>query len=182
MAGVNKVIVMGNLGKDPELSYTQGGMAVCKFSIATSKRKKDGTDVTSWHKCTAFGRTAEIITQYVGKGSQLYVEGELSYGQYEKDGIVRYTTDIIVNEISFVGAAKGGQQQNHDSQMGQPPQQNNYQPQQQQQYQQRPNQQQGGQQKPFSQQQQQQNYQQAPPSYPEDDYTFNPPKDDDIPF
>lgn len=179
MAGVNKVIIMGNLGRDPELSYTQGGMAVCKFSIATSKRKKDGSDVTSWHRCTAFGRTAEIITQYVGKGNQLYVEGELSYGQYEKDGIVRYTTDIFVNEFAFVGAGKGGQQ-NYDSQMGQPPQQN-FQPQQQ--YQQRPNQQQGSQQKAFNQPpQQQQNYQQAPPSYPEDDFTFNPPKDDDIPF
>lgn len=175
MAGVNKVIVMGNLGKDPELSYTQGGMAVCKFSIATSKRKKDGTDVTSWHKCTAFGRTAEIITQYVGKGSQLYVEGELSYGQYEKDGIVRYTTDIIVNEISFVGAAKGGQQQNHDNQMGQPPQQNNYQPQQQQQqqYQPRPNQQQNGQ-ASQGQQKQQQYSMTYDPGFP--------PQDDDIPF
>ncbi|WP_027359287.1 single-stranded DNA-binding protein [Desulforegula conservatrix] len=182
MAGVNKVIIMGNLGRDPELSYTQGGMAVCKFSIATSKRKKDGTDVTSWHRCTAFGRTAEIITQYVGKGSQLYVEGELSYGQYEKDGIVRYTTDIYVNEFAFVGAAKGGQQ-SYDSQMGQPPQQSYQPPQQnfqapQQQYQQRPNQQQAFNQPP----QQQQNYQQAPPSYPEDDFTFTPPKDDDIPF
>lgn len=182
MAGVNKVIIMGNLGRDPELSYTQSGMAVCKFSIATSKRKKDGTDVTSWHRCTAFGRTAEIITQYVGKGSQLYVEGELSYGQYEKDGIVRYTTDIFVNEFTFVGAAKGGQQ-NYDGQMPQSPQNNFQQPQQQ--YQQRPNQQQNSQQKTFNQppqQTQQQNFQPTQPSYPEDDFTFNPPKDDDIPF
>ncbi|WP_027360241.1 single-stranded DNA-binding protein [Desulforegula conservatrix] len=164
MAGVNKVIIMGNLGRDPELSYTQGGMAVCKFSIATSKRKKDGTDVTSWHRCTAFGRTAEVITQYVGKGSQLYVEGELSYGQYEKDGIVRYTTDIYVNEFAFVGAAKGGQQ-NHDNQMGQPPQQN-FQPQHQYQQQQYPPQQQ------FS--------MTDNPGFPTDQYL--PPKDDDIPF
>ena len=123
MSGVNKVIIMGNMGKDPELSYTQGGMAVCQFSLATSKKKKDGTDVTSWHRCNAFGKTAEIITQYVGKGQQLYVEGELSYGQYEKDGIVRYTTDIIVNEFSFVGGAKqndGQQQQQRQQQY--PPQ------------------------------------------------------------
>ena len=79
--------------------------------MATSKRKKDGTEVTSWHRCKAFGKTAEIITQYVGKGQQLYVEGELSYGQYDKDGITRYTTDIIVNEISFVGSAKQGESQ-----------------------------------------------------------------------
>lgn len=123
MAGVNKVILLGNLGRDPELSYTPGGMAVCKFSIATSKKKQDGTEVTSWHRLTAFGKQAEIIAQYVSKGQQLYVEGELSYGQYEKDGITRYTTDIIVNEISFVGSAKQGD--------GQQPQQ---------QYQQRPNQ------------------------------------------
>lgn len=179
MAGVNKVILLGNLGRDPELSYTQGGMAVCKFSLATSKKKKDGTEVTSWHRCTAFGRTAEVITQYVGKGQQLYVEGELSYGQYEKDGIVRYTTDIFVNEFTFVGPGKGGQQ-SYDNQMGQPQQnnfqQNNYQ---QQQYQQRPPQQQ--QQRSFN-QPPQQNFQQAPPSYPEDDFYSTPPQDDDIPF
>lgn len=109
MAGVNKVIIMGNLGSDPKLSTTQGGMAVCKFSIATSKRKKDGTDVTSWHRCTAFGRTAETIAQYVGKGQQLYIEGELSYGQYEKDGQTHYTTDIFVNEFSFVGSKQDQQ-------------------------------------------------------------------------
>lgn len=129
MAGVNKAIIMGNLGRDPELSYTQGGMAVCQFSIATSKKKKDGAEVTSWHKCKAFGKTAEIITQYVGKGSQLYVEGELSYGQYEKDGITRYTTEIIVNEISFVGSAKQGDKQ--PQQQNRPQNQQQYPPQQQ---------------------------------------------------
>lgn len=129
MAGVNKVIIIGNCGNHPELSYTQGGMAVCQFSLATSKKKKDGTEVTSWHRCKSFGKTAEIITQYVGKGSQLYVEGELSYGQYEKDGIVRYTTDIIVNEISFVGSAKQGDKQ--PQQQNRPQNQQQYQPQQQ---------------------------------------------------
>ena len=131
MAGVNKVIVMGNIGKQPELSYTQNNMAVCKFSLATSKRKKDGTDVTSWHRCTAFGRTAETIAQYVGKGQQLYIEGELSYGQYEKDGQTHYTTDIFVNEFSFVGGAKQEQQQAPQQRQGVPAQQS-YPPQQQQ--------------------------------------------------
>lgn len=130
MAGVNKAIIMGNLGSDPKLSTTQGGMAVCKFSIATSKRKKDGTDVTSWHRCTAFGRTAETIAQYVGKGQQLYVEGELSYGQYEKDGHTVYTTDIFVNEFTFVGGAKQGQPQAPQQQQ----RQNQQQPQGQQQF------------------------------------------------
>lgn len=115
MAGVNKAIIMGNLGRDPELSYTQGGMAVCKFSIATSKRKKDGTDVTSWHRCTSFGKTAEAIAQYFGKGQQIYVEGELNYGQYEKDGHTVYTTDIFVNEFAFVGGPKSDNNQGQQS-------------------------------------------------------------------
>lgn len=119
MAGVNKAIIMGNLGSDPKLSTTQGGMAVCKFSIATSKRKKDGTDVTSWHRCTAFGRTAETIAQYVGKGQQLYIEGELSYGQYEKDGQTHYTTDIFVNEFTFVGSKQDQPKQHQPKQQGQ---------------------------------------------------------------
>ena len=79
MAGVNKVILLGNLGRDPELSYTPGGMAICKFSIATSKRRKDGTDVTQWHRCTAFDKRAETISQYVRKGQQLFVEGAIDF-------------------------------------------------------------------------------------------------------
>ena len=112
MAGVNKVILLGNLGRDPELSYTPGGMAVCKFSIATSKKKQDGTEVTSWHRLTAFGKQAEIIAQYVSKGQQLYVEGELSYGQYDKGGVTVYTTDIMVREFTLIGGASGKTQQN----------------------------------------------------------------------
>ncbi len=109
MAGVNKVILLGNLGRDPEISYTQAGMAICKFSIATSKKKRDGSEKTEWHRCTAFDKRAETISRYVSKGQQLYVEGELSYGQYDKDGITRYTTDIIVNNFTFVGG-KGANQ------------------------------------------------------------------------
>lgn len=167
MAGVNKVILLGNLGRDPELSYTPGGMAVCKFSIATSRKKSDGTELTAWHRLTAFGKQAEIIAQYVNKGQQLYVEGELTYGQYEKDGIVRYTTDIIVREFSLIGG-RGTQQQGYDNQ-GMAPQQN---------YQQR---QAPQQQRPFNSQPQQNYQQQAPQSFPEDNFSFTPP-DDDIPF
>jgi single-strand DNA-binding protein len=111
MAGVNKVIILGNLTRDPETSYTQSGMAICKFSIATSKKKKDGTEVTSFHRCTAFQKQAELINQYVTKGQQLYVDGELSYGQYDKDGVTHYTTDIIVNQFTFIGSKKQPQQQ-----------------------------------------------------------------------
>ncbi|MCP3923825.1 MAG: single-stranded DNA-binding protein [Desulfobacterales bacterium] len=108
MAGVNKVIILGNLGRDPEVTYTQSGMAVCKFSLATSKKRKDGSEVTAWHRCTAFDKRGEAIGRYVNKGQQLYIEGELQYGQYEKDGITRYTTDIIVNQFSFVGSKGSG--------------------------------------------------------------------------
>ena len=104
MAGVNKVIILGRLGQDPEMTYTASGMAVCKFSMATSKKNKEGKETTAWHRCTAFGKTGELLGQYMTKGKELYVEGELQYGQYEKDGITRYTTDIIVNQINFVGS------------------------------------------------------------------------------
>lgn len=124
MAGVNKTITMGNLGRDPELSYTPGGMAVCKFSLATSRKKSDGTELTSWHRFTAFGKQAEIIAQYVNKGHQLYVEGELTYGQYEKNGVTHYTTDIIVREFSLIGGRQAGQQQPQQKPQGQ---QQNYQ-------------------------------------------------------
>ena len=70
MAGVNKVILLGNLGRDPELTYTPGGMAICKISLATSDKRKDGTEVTQWHRCTAFERRAEVIAQYFRKGSK----------------------------------------------------------------------------------------------------------------
>lgn len=125
MAGVNKVILLGRLGQDPELSYTPSGMAVCKFSIATSKKKKDGSEITSWHRCTAFDKAGEIIGQYMSKGRELYVEGELRYGQYEKDGITRYTTDIIVNQFNFIGSGggQGAYQQGNNYNQGGYPQQ-----------------------------------------------------------
>ena len=106
MAGVNKVILMGNTGNEPELTYTQGGLAICRFSVATSKKLKNGRDKTTWHKCVSFGKTGEAIRKYIGKGCGIYIDGELSYGQYEKDGITRYTTEIIVNEFSFTPASK----------------------------------------------------------------------------
>lgn len=109
---VNKSILLGRLTRDPEVSYAPSGMAVCKFTIATSKKVK-GEDVPSFHRCTAFDKRGEAIGKYVSKGQQLYVEGELQYGQYEKDGITRYTTDIIVNQFSFVGSKQdNGQNQN----------------------------------------------------------------------
>ena len=165
MAGVNKVIIMGNLGRDPELSYSQGGMAICKFSLATSKKNKAGEEKTSWHRVNAFGKTAETIAQYVGKGQQLYVEGELSYGQYEKDGQTHFTTDIFVNEFAFVGGPKSDNNQGQQS--VNKPQSSGYSNGPQQQYQQ-------------PQQRQQQSY----PPQQQFNVTTDPgfPKDQDIPF
>ena len=107
MAGINKVIIMGYLGRNPELAYTQGGTAITSLAVATSRKKQDGEEITAWHRCTAWGRTAEIIAQYFEKGQMIYIEGELVYGQYEKDGQKHYTTEISVKEFAFCGAGTG---------------------------------------------------------------------------
>jgi len=119
MAGINKAMILGRLGRDPETTTTQGGLTLCKFSIATSKKKKDGTEITSWHRCTAFGKTGELIAQYVGKGDELFVEGSLSYGEYEKNGNKVYTTDIIVDNMNFVGSRKQNTQHGYNNQQRQ---------------------------------------------------------------
>ena len=109
MAGVNKAILVGNLGGDPELRYTASGTAVCKFSLATSRRftGKDGQkqEKTEWHRITVWGKLAEICGQYLAKGKQVYIEGRLEYGSYEKDGVKHYTTDIIANTMQMLGLA-----------------------------------------------------------------------------
>ena len=119
MAGVNKATIMGRLGRDPETTYTAGGVAICKFSMATSRKNKQGEEITQWHRCTSFSKSAELIQQYVHKGDLFYIEGEINYGEYEKDGVKRYTTDIIVREFNFIGGGKGqGNQQNNGNQQG----------------------------------------------------------------
>ena len=102
MKSVNKVTLIGAVGKDPELRYTHSGMAVANFSIATSKKNKEKQDVTQWHNVVAFQKTAELVEQYVKKGSKLYIEGELQYQEYEKDGERRFATKIVVNDMSFL--------------------------------------------------------------------------------
>jgi len=109
MAGINKVILVGNLGRDPEVSYTPSGTAVAKFSIATSEKwtdKETGEkkDKTEWHRITAFGKLGEICGEYLSKGKQVYIEGKLQYGSYEKDGVTRYTTDIIASQMQMLGS------------------------------------------------------------------------------
>jgi single-strand DNA-binding protein len=110
--GINKVILIGNLGRDPEISYTPTGMAVARMSLATTegKKKDDGTweDVTEWHRIVVFGRSAETASQYYTKGQQLYIEGKIHYDSYEKDGVKRYSTDIVAHTIRQLGRREEG--------------------------------------------------------------------------
>lgn len=112
MAGVNKVILVGNLGADPEIRYTAGGTAVCRLRIATSRSytDKQGNRVeeTAWHRVDAWGKLAEICNQYLNKGRQVYIEGRLKYGSYEKDGVKHYTTDIIAENMQMLGGGGRG--------------------------------------------------------------------------
>ncbi|MFC1813185.1 single-stranded DNA-binding protein [Thermodesulfobacteriota bacterium] len=111
---INKAILVGNLGRDPEVTYTPSGMAVAKFSIATSEKWKDKNsgemqERTEWHRITAFGRLGEICGEYLSKGRQVYIEGRIQYGSYEKDGVTHYTTDIIAREMKMLGTKSSGE-------------------------------------------------------------------------
>ncbi len=114
MASVNKVILIGNCGRDPEVRYTANGSAICNISVATSSRRKDKTtgetvEDTQWHRVTFYERLAEIAGEYLKKGNPVYIEGRLKYGKYtDKDGIERNTVDIVANEMQLLGARSGG--------------------------------------------------------------------------
>ena len=105
--GVNKVILVGNLGNDPDMKYTQGGMAICTLSVATTsvRKDKDGNqqEKTEWHRVKLFGKLGEIAGEYLRKGRQVYIEGRIEYGSYDKDGVKHYTTDIIGDEMQMLG-------------------------------------------------------------------------------
>jgi len=113
MASVNKVILVGNCGRDPEIRYLPSGQAVANVSIATSSRRKDkntGETVedTQWHRVTFYDRLAEIAGEYVKKGRPIYVEGRLKYGKYTgQDGIEKNTVDIIATEMQLLGGREG---------------------------------------------------------------------------
>jgi single-strand DNA-binding protein len=167
--GVNKVIIIGNVGGDPETKYMPSGGAVTNLSLATSESWKDKQtgqpqERTEWHRVVFFNRLAEIASEYVRKGSKLYVEGSLRTRQWEQDGIKRYSTEIVASQMQMLdsrqgGAQQGGAQQGYNQQapQGRPQQQ-----------------QQGYQQQPPAQQPQQQPQQQ--PGGFDDGF------DDDIPF
>lgn len=109
--GVNKVILIGNLGRDPEVRYTQQGTAVANFSLATTERQKvkgEWEDVTEWHNIVVFGKSAENADKYLSKGSQVFIEGRIQTRKWQdREGKDRTTTEIIANAIQFLGGAKG---------------------------------------------------------------------------
>lgn len=109
MAGVNKVILVGNLGRDPEIRYMPDGTAVANFSIATSEEWKDKNtgekkSRTEWHRIVAFRRLGEICGEYLSKGKQVYIEGRLQTRSWEKDGVTRYTTEILADKMQMLGS------------------------------------------------------------------------------
>jgi len=128
MASVNKVIVVGNLGRDPEIRYSQQGTAVCNLAIATSDKWTDKQgqqqSKTEWHRVVVFGKQAENCERYLSKGKQVYVEGKLQTSSYEKEGQTHYATDIVANVVQFLGGKTNPEQgggQRGGRQQGYPP-------------------------------------------------------------
>ncbi len=112
MASVNKVILVGNLGRDPEVRYLPSGDPVANITIATSSKYKSKTgemvEETEWHRVTFFGKLADIVGQYLKKGRSVYVEGRIKTRKYtDKDGVEKYATDIIANEMQMLGSREG---------------------------------------------------------------------------
>lgn len=112
--GINKVILVGNLGSDPELRSTGGGTSVCSFSLATSeswtdKQSGEKQERTEWHRIKIFGRLGEIAGEYLKKGRQVYIEGSIRTDKFTgKDGVEKYFTDIIASEMQMLGSNEGG--------------------------------------------------------------------------
>lgn len=131
--GVNKVIIVGTLGADPETKYTAAGSQITSIRLATNESWKDKNtgqkqERTDWHSVVFFGRMAEIAAEYLKKGKQVYIEGQLRTEEYEKDGIKRYATKIYAREMQMLGGAggagqrsEGGQQRSSQRQQSAPP-------------------------------------------------------------
>ena len=120
---LNKVQIIGRVGKDPEVRYATNGDAIANFTVATSERYKDkqtgeAVEKTEWHNVSAFRRLGEIVGEYVRKGSLIYIEGKIQTRKYDKDGVTHYATGIVASEMKMLGSKDGGQQQ-----QGQPRQQ-----------------------------------------------------------
>jgi single-strand DNA-binding protein len=123
MASVNKVILVGNLGRDPEVRYMPNGEAVANFSIATTDNWKDKSGVkqekTEWHNIVMYRRLAEIAGEYLKKGRPVYVEGRLQTRKWEKDGVTRYTTEIIADQMQMLGSGRDSGSTSYDGDMDQ---------------------------------------------------------------
>ena len=120
MASVNKAIIVGNLGRDPEVRYTQSGRAMARFSVATTEtwmdRDNGRQERTDWHNIVVWGKQAETCGQYLSKGRQVYIEGSIRPRSYEdKDGNTRYTTDIEAQRVQFLGGRDGGSERSGQS-------------------------------------------------------------------
>jgi|TARA_R100000084_G_C4649155_1_gene148617 single-strand DNA-binding protein len=105
---MNKVIILGNLGKDPEAKYTSSGSCITNLTVATNRKYKDASgqlqDETQWHRVVVFGKQAESCAEYLAKGRQVLVEGRIKYDKYEdKEGVTKYTTEIIAQGVQFIG-------------------------------------------------------------------------------
>ena len=113
MGSVNKVILVGNLGRDPEVRYLPNGDAIANIAVATSFKSKDKNtgeqiEKTEWHRISFFGKLAEIVGQYLKKGSSVYVEGRLQTRKYQKDGVDHYATDIVAEQMQMLGGRAAG--------------------------------------------------------------------------
>ncbi len=113
--GLNKVMLIGRLGKDPDVRYTQDGRAVANFTLATNEDWKDKAtgekkEKTEWHRVVAFGKLGEICGEYLCKGKQVYIEGKLQTRTWDKDGVTRYTTEVVASDMQMLDAknASGG--------------------------------------------------------------------------
>lgn len=112
MAGVNKVIILGNLGREPELKYTPSGTPVCRIAVATTRTWKDKQgakqEETEWHRVSVWGKSAEHCNNYLAKGRQVYVEGRIKTSSYEQDGVKKWSTEIVADTVQFIGAKQSG--------------------------------------------------------------------------
>jgi single-strand DNA-binding protein len=123
--GVNKVILVGNLGNDPEVKYTQGGMAITTLSLATTsvRKDKDGQQIekTEWHRVKLFGKLGEIAGEYLKKGRQVYIEGSIRYDKFTgQDGVEKYFTDIVADEMQMLGGGGEGRGEPHTERQDRP--------------------------------------------------------------
>lgn len=111
MRSVNEVMLIGNVGQDPEVRATSSGSRIAKLSLATNRSWSDAAgnkqEKTEWHRLTVFGRLVDVVEQYVRKGDRLYVRGRIEYSSTEGDGVTRYWTDIVVNDLVMLGGSGG---------------------------------------------------------------------------